>query len=119
MSPVARARARPISSSSEPEQKRRKLIQREREHAPPGSFPPDPAPAAGEGIALIELFAGLRTARYAAVKEGMRVVAHLSAETDAYANAVARRNFHDDSLHGPETHVDDVRDLSEEAFAPG
>ena len=80
------------------------------------TFPPEPECAAGEGIALIELFAGLRTARLAARCEGMSVVAHLTAEICPFANLVAQKNFYDDDKRAgfSALHVQDVNDISQE-----
>ena len=79
-------------------------------------FPPEPKGAAGEGIAIIELFAGLRTARLADQCEHLKVVAHLSAELCPFANAVAKKkNFGDDDAKAGflSAHVNNVNDIDE------
>ena len=82
------------------------------------TFPREPKGAAGEGIALIELFAGLRTARLAARCEGLAVVAHLTAEICPFANVVAEKNFHDDHKRArfSAMHIDDVNGISQEVI---
>ena len=68
---------------------------------PRSNFPPvipkTPLPREGSankpgGIALLELFARLRTAHLAAKQENLPVVASLSAEIDDYANELAKKN---------------------------
>ena len=80
------------------------------------TFPPKPKCATGEGIALIELFAGLRTAPLAARCEGLAVVAHLTAEICPFANIVTEKNFHDDDKRAgfSALHIDDVNEISQE-----
>ena len=63
-----------------------------REHAEPAVvYASDQVP--GDGIALIEFFAGLRTARLVLRQLGANVQAHLSAEMDKYANFVSAKAF--------------------------
>ena len=93
----------------------RPKVRREATHS---NFPPQPKRATGEGIALIEFFAGLRTARLAARCEGLAVLAHLTAEICPFANIVAEKNFHDDDKRAgfSAMHIDDVNDISQEVI---
>lgn len=73
----------------------------ELDETPAAEFPPavPKTPLSSEGlanpaggIAFLELFVGLRTAHLAAKQEKVPVVASLSAETDDYANELAKKN---------------------------
>ena len=80
------------------------------------------ATSSSEGIAIIELFAGLRTAKLAAESAGYEVHAHLSCEKCPFANALAQEK------HGPlivlapgeyKVHVNDVCDITERNIHTG
>ena len=78
-------------------------------------MPETPLPREGAanqtgGIALLELFAGLRTAHLAAKQENLPVVASLSAEIDDYANELAKKN------HPESRCIGDVKKLDKTAI---